>query len=145
MKIKESVILAVITLSAFFVSTQQAKASSYSDEFIKCINEKTSVSDRKNFGKWAFIAVAQNPEIQEIITIDREKAEEIGKNALGFIQQVYGVTCKNELALVKEKEGATAANNAMMYLGKISMQELDRHPAVLQFRVDTVKKYSKEQ
>jgi hypothetical protein len=118
-----------ICFAAIFLALNISIANSAESELSQCLLESTSAKDKRTLGKWAFVLLVSQSELDKITKINDKDKENSKQAALKIYNRLTFKDCKTEYdkAAVDNSE---SVDNAFSILGEAATAEIGSNSAV---------------
>jgi hypothetical protein len=105
-------------------------AGQYGEALNRCFASSTTGKDRTDLARWLFAALAQHPEMADLISMPQNKRDTIYKTTGTVINRLMTEACARELHDAVQYEGPSTVRSAFEFLGRLATQELMANPNV---------------
>ena len=118
---KLSLVLIVLTSALL---SGPAVAGTASDALGTCMIDFLNGKERKELGKWVFLAMSAHPEIEQFANVSDQLRDESNQYIGGLIMRLLTEDCEEEASLAMSSENNVALTSAFELVGRVAMQEL---------------------
>ncbi len=116
----------IITILSTILISAPALSGPASDALGTCMTDSLNGKERKQLGKWVFLAMSVHPEISKFSNVTEELQNESDKFIGSLITRLLTEDCSAEARIALNNESSVALTSAFEVVGKVAMQELMR-------------------
>jgi hypothetical protein len=138
--------ISILAGGAFFASVcaVPAQAGVLADDLSRCMITKMTDADRGAFMGWMFSAIAADPQLEKLTTLDRAKRDQLSKDAAGVFERLLLVDCRSQAIAAIKAEGASSITQSFGELGQAAAQQMFRSPQAMAELESLEKGFDKE-
>jgi len=123
-------LLLSLALLGALTTSSPILANNYTEQLGSCLIDSLNGKERKNLGKWVFLAIAAHPEIAPLSKATNDDRLATDKYVGELITRLLTENCPQELVKANNAD-PMALNHAFELVGKVAMQELMTNDATM--------------
>ena len=89
-------------------------------------------------------AIAADPQLEKLTTLDRAKRDQLSKDAAGVFERLLLVDCRSQAIAAIKAEGASSITQSFGELGQAAAQQMFRSPQAMAELESLEKGFDKE-
>lgn len=118
------IIVSIIVLSVFVLSTPNLYAADPVHELSSCLADSMNGKERKILVKWAFFSMAAHPEINNHANITSADQSSADKSFGELFTRLLAVDCPSQTRAALQSGGAQALTQSFKTLGEVAILEI---------------------
>lgn len=122
--------LLFLAIASMPVAPRPSHAGPNKDEFLTCLVEKTSTSDRTVFFRWLVRVINSHPDVQQMSGLSGDERSKIDRDAAAYIERLVAIDCAGPGQQAAKLEGVNVVVEALRHLGKSTMAGVMQNPVV---------------
>lgn len=119
--------MAALSLAA----APDARAGVYGDDLARCLVKSATPKDQTLLMTWIFAGMSGHPDVRKYASVTEAERESLNADGARLYERLMTVDCRTELVTALKYEGPNTIEAAFEVLGRVAMQGLMRHPAVV--------------
>jgi hypothetical protein len=109
----------------------QAHAGAYADKLSQCLIHATTPADQKTVLRWAFAALALDPDVASMAAISPAQREAINRKAGAVVTDLLAGACSQPVQQALMFEGVQGARSAFEAWARWAITGIAREPQVM--------------